>query len=134
MNLPQPVRQLVFSGTLFEETLRAVADRIVPSDAQTPGAYEAGALEYLHKQLSPTGDLTYERRAYEDALLQLNDWAKVQHGGTPFSDLSEAEQDDLLRQLQKQSPHFFARMVEHVQEGFYTSQAAFDMIGWTVTG
>ena len=118
----------------YDGVLRAVAERIVPADEETPGAADAGAVDYLQQQLAEGGDLRHERRAYEDALLQINDLAEAAHGGAPFPDLTDADKDDILRRFEKQNPRFFARMVEHVQECFYTSQAGLDMVGWKVTG
>ena len=117
----------------YEAQLRAVAERIVPPDSDTLGATGSGAFDYLWKQLSPGSDLEKQWKNYEAGLLELYDVAE-RVCGAAFTDLFPNQQDEVLRAFEKQNPRFFARMVEHVQEGFYTSQAAFDMIGWKVTG
>ena len=114
--------------------LRAVADRIVPPDDKTPGAAESGAFDYLWAQLSQ-GDLTGQQENYHAALQSIAALSEGSGGssGAPFTDLTGDAQDEILRAFGKQNPRFFARMVEHVQEGFYITQAAWDMIGWKVT-
>ncbi len=119
--------------SLDKKMLRAVADRIVPADEKTPGATGSGAFDYLWSQLSPGGDLFNLQGEYADALRGVNALAQEQGSGENFAGLKISEQDEVLRAFEKQNPRFFARMVEHVQEGFYISQAAWDLIGWKVT-
>ena len=117
----------------YEGQLRAVADHIVPASYATPGATGSGAFDYLWKQLSPGGDLENHWKNYSNALWQISDLSEAHYNLNQFTDLDDFDKDAVLRLFEKQNPRFFARMVEHVQEGFYTSQAAFDMIGWKVT-
>jgi hypothetical protein len=122
----------VFKGRHLH-TLRAAVDRIVPPDAQTPGAVDAGAMEYLLGQLNR--DLASERAHYEAFLNHLETAAVAAHG-EHFASLSPEAQTELLRQAESDETqrHFFRRFVEHVQEGFYISPIAWGMIGWKVRG
>jgi len=109
-------------------TLRAAIDRMVPPD-QDPGGAEAGAYDYLVGQISrDLAPLADDYRAFLDAL--------TREAGGNFSGLTAEAQDDLLRRFEASAElgPFFRRLVEHVQEGFYTSPAAGKMIGWEVKG
>jgi choline dehydrogenase-like flavoprotein len=106
--------------------LRALADCVIPPSPGEPGGAEGGATAYLLHQLSADGDLTDfapAYRAFFDAL------------GADFTELPLSTQTERLRALETDETHraFFRRMVEHIQEGFYSSPAGIELIGWNIT-
>ena len=113
-------------------TLRAAVDRIIPPDDLNPGGAEAGAYDYLLRQLAPGGDLVTRNAEYETGLDALDALARRTHAA-PFATLSPDAQDTVLIAFEQQAPAFFRAFVEHAQEGFYTSPVAWEMIGWRVS-
>lgn len=112
-------------------TLRAVVARIVPSDDGLPGAQEAGAYEYLLAGFSH--DLASYVPLYQEGLDALEAMAHETHGGTSFADLTPGAQDALLSALDAARSRFFRILCEQVQEGYYISPLAWEVIGWRVT-
>ncbi|MDX1931712.1 MAG: GMC family oxidoreductase N-terminal domain-containing protein [Capsulimonadales bacterium] len=104
--------------------LRCLIDRIVPSDGD-PAVTDA-IETFLLRQLAPDGALAKDRTLYERFLTAL---------GAEFCDESEEAKDSRLRAAEASDEWrgFFRRMVEQVQEGFYTSPVGLQWIGWTVT-
>ena len=78
-------------------TLRAFADRLVPTDELGPGAIPAGAVEYVGQALA--GDYAHLLPAYVAGLSSLDATARDRHGAA-FADLAAAEQDALLSELE----------------------------------
>ena len=114
-------------------SLRAAVDRIVPADDRFPGGVEAGALDYLLRNFEDGGNLADRLPDYRAGLDALDRIARGAHGES-FPDLSDALQDQTLMRLEQEQPRFFRALVEHVQEGYYTSPVSWEMLGWKVTG
>lgn len=107
-------------------TLDALCDRIIPAD-QDPGAAWAGVGEFIDRKL-----VGYHRRhqsLYRAGLAGAEESSLILFQ-KPAVDLTEAQQDELLRRLEandapgKAWSHvsardFFDRLVEHTMEGFY---------------
>jgi hypothetical protein len=122
--------------------LRAVVDRILPPD-DFPGAWEAGASDYLARQLD--GDLASSRELVVAGLAAL-DAEAGQRWGQGFAALPAEAQDALLRDVESGvvrtrwtgSPtHFFALMVRTTAEGFYSDPAQGGnrgRVSWAMTG
>jgi hypothetical protein len=132
----------------------ALAARVLPSDADGPGARKAdvaGALDRLLAAASP------ERRAFYGRGLQGLDRMARHRSGRGFADLPEAEQNRLLEELSRaadrrfESPvarriprrlttlyyrwrfpavDFFSGFVDDVFEAFYTSPVAWNLLGY----
>ena len=85
--------------------------RLIPSDATGPGAAEAQVLSFVDRALA--GVLAPLRGRYAAGLAALEAWALASHG-RPFASLGEADQDELLRELER-----------GVGEGFEPSSRAF---------
>jgi hypothetical protein len=114
------------------QTLQSVIVRIVPGDT-SPGAIEADVLSYLMKQFQ--GDLSgylVECRTF----LGIVEQTAQEAYHLPFSALEPSKQDTLLKMIETtpETANFFRRLVEWVQEGYYTHPVAWEMIGWKVTG
>jgi gluconate 2-dehydrogenase gamma chain len=79
------------------EILDAMIARLIPADDLGPGAREAGAIDFIDRELG--GALAGSREAYRSGLAALDAYAQTSKGG-PFSGLSEADQDALLMDVQ----------------------------------
>ena len=129
------------------EVLRAVVNRIIPAD-EFPGGWEAGVGDYILRQLQ--GDLKQMVNIYARGLDGLDAEAQARHrGGFPELDsnsqdalLRDVEQDKTQAQWETDAVAFYANLVEHAQEGFYSDPSnggnrggvAWQMIGFEVTG
>ncbi len=145
LGLPELDRVLAFqrdaakatppAGVLHEgeaATLAAVCARLIPTDANGPGAAEAGAHAYIDRALG--GWLAASRGAYTSGLAAIDAAARAR-GGRPFADLPPAEQDAVLRTLEE-TP-FFALVRTHTIQGtfcdpVYGGNANF--VGWDLIG
>ena len=122
--------------------LRAVVDRLLPPD-QDPGAWDAGAEEYLARQLD--GDLHQMRESVTSGLAALDAEARVRWGSV-FASLTADAQDDLLHDIEKGAVRaawptapaaFIALLVRTTAEGFYSDPAQGGNRGgvsWIMTG
>jgi len=125
-----------------QATLRAAVDRILPAD-DFPGAWEAGALEYLERQLD--GDLLEMREVVHGGLLGL-DAEAVARLGVGFAALPPEDQDALLRDVERgvvrtawsvAPGRFFELLARTTAEGFYADPAQGgnrDRVSWVMTG
>ena len=143
--------------------LRAAIQRIVPPDGSAvsapddefPGGWEAGAGDYLLRQLAPEGDLHALAGLYAAGLDALDAEARaLSPGGKGFADLDAPAQDALLARVEAgnvltgawppdlEPALFFRRFAEHVAEGFYSDPGnggnkngvSWKMIGFEVRG
>ena len=122
--------------------LRAVVDRILPAD-EYPGAWDAGAEEYLARQLD--GDLAAARDMVTAGLRALDAEAQAREG-RDFAALPPHTQDMVLRDVEcgivrsvwPVSPQaFFLLLVRTTAEGFYSDPAQGgnrDHVSWRMTG
>jgi gluconate 2-dehydrogenase gamma chain len=129
--------------------VEALADRIIPSDAQTPGGKESGCAVFLDRQLAGGyghQDGLYLRppfargtknqgsqsaagpaQQYREGLAALDRTCKSAHGNRGFAELSADEQDAVLTSLESgaltlgdvDGKTFFERVVKDVQMGFF---------------
>jgi gluconate 2-dehydrogenase gamma chain len=116
------------------ETLRAIVARLIPADANGPGALEARADRYIDRGLS--GALKASRAAYTTGLASVNTQAQTLKNAV-FSKLSPADQDAVLTNIQQTSAQFFNLVRTHTIQGmfsdpFYGGNANF--IGWDLIG
>ena len=125
------------------DTLEAVAARLVPTDANGPGAREARAVHYIDRALG--GALSGSRDAYRAGLAALDAHARGTKGRT-FAQLPEAEQDQLLTALEQNavpgfalpgSAAFFNLLLAHTLQGtfgdpYYGGNRNF--VGWELVG
>jgi len=125
------------------ELLEAIAARLIPTDANGPGAREARAAHYIDRALS--GALAGSREAYRSGLAGLDAHARATKGGG-FAQLSEADQDLLLAALEQNavpgfappgSAVFFNLVLNHTLQGtfgdpYYGGNRGF--AGWDLVG
>ncbi|HUN72535.1 MAG TPA: gluconate 2-dehydrogenase subunit 3 family protein [Steroidobacteraceae bacterium] len=139
--------------------IEALADRIIPSDPQTPGGKDAGCVVFLDRQLAGaygSAEGLYERGPFIQGVEQQGPQssktpaqtyrAALQAlGGKQFAGLAPAEQDELLQGLEKGSMQlpgidarqFFVTLVKDIQEGFFADPiygGNRDMCAWKMIG
>ena len=123
-------------------TLEAIVARLIPSDANGPGALEAGAARYIDRALGEA--FAGLREVYAAGLAALNAYA-LQTAGQPFAKLAPERQDSVLRDLEQNratgfasgAAAFFELVLEHTLEGtfgdpHYGGNQGF--IGWNLVG
>jgi gluconate 2-dehydrogenase gamma chain len=124
------------------DTLEAIVARLIPSDANGPGATEARAAHYIDRAL--TGPLRGARGAYAAGLAALDAYAQSTKGAA-FAKLSAVNQDAVLTDVEKNvatgfSPNaaaFFNLVRTHTIQGtfcdpYYGGNA--DFVGWDLIG
>ena len=120
------------------DILDAVVARLIPSDANGPGATEARATHYIDRALG--GALASSRDAYTSGLAALDRYAQSSRGAA-FTQLSATDQDSVLidvetgaaRGFTGSSAAFFALVLAHTHQGtfgdpYYGGNANF--VGW----
>ena len=80
------------------ETLGAIAARLIPTDSSGPGATEARAAQYIDRALG--GALAPFRETYRAGLAAIDRHAQSTRGNA-FARLSAADQDALLRDVER---------------------------------
>ena len=124
------------------DILDAVVARLIPTDANGPGAIEARAAQYIDRALG--GALASSRPTYTAGLAALDRYARSSRG-RPFTELPAADQDALLVDVENGtatgfagSPAaFFALVLNHTLQGtfgdpYYGGNANF--VGWDLIG
>jgi gluconate 2-dehydrogenase gamma chain len=121
------------------ETLDAICSRIIPTDANGPGAREARAARFVDWGLA--GALANTRDQYSAGLAAIEAYA-VASKGAAFSSLSPADQDAVITDLSEnrvpRAPQgFFNTVRMHTIQGtfsdpFYGGNA--DYVGWDLIG
>ena len=120
------------------DILDAVVARLIPTDANGPGAVEARATHYIDRALG--GALASSRAAYTSGLAALDSYARSSRGAA-FTQLSATDQDSVLidvetgaaRGFTGSSAAFFALVLAHTHQGtfgdpYYGGNANF--VGW----
>jgi gluconate 2-dehydrogenase gamma chain len=120
------------------DILDAVVARLIPTDANGPGATEARATHYIDRALG--GALASSRPAYTSGLAALDRYARSSRGAA-FTQLSATDQDSVLIDVETgaatgftgSSAVFFALLLNHTHQGtfgdpYYGGNANF--IGW----
>jgi gluconate 2-dehydrogenase gamma chain len=124
------------------DTLEAIVARLIPTDANGPGAAEAGAAHYIDRALG--GALASSRQAYGAGLAAAESYARASKGAA-FASLSPADQDAVLAEIERNSapgfsPNsaaFFDLLRNHTIQGmfcdpYYGGNANF--VGWDLLG
>lgn len=136
---PAPRREPLESLTAAEsDLLEAICARIIPTDANGPGAHEARAAHYIDRALA--GALSPSRVAYTAGLASLDRYARSSRGA-PFTELPTRDQDSVLIDVETGAATgftggagaFFAMVRTHTLQGtfgdpYYGGNANF--IGW----
>jgi gluconate 2-dehydrogenase gamma chain len=124
------------------DLLEAIVARLIPSDANGPGATEARAAHYIDRALG--GALASSRQAYTAGLAALDRYSRSSRGRA-FTELSATDQDSVLIDVETgaatgftgSSAQFFALVLSHTHQGtfgdpYYGGNANF--IGWDLIG
>jgi gluconate 2-dehydrogenase gamma chain len=148
-----PMAALAQDGRRFSHTfvnlsaaaghaLEAIVARLIPSDANGPGALEAGAARYIDLAL---GDALADFRATYDAGLAAVDAHARRSHGRPLAELDPEQQDGVLRDLEENratgftpsAAAFFDVVLGHTLEGTFADPhygGNRDFIGWDLVG
>ena len=144
---PRPPREALKALTAHEaDLLDRIAELLIPSDENGPGATEAMAVRYIDRALA--GALAAQREAYTVGLAALERYAK-QTRSAAFLQLSETHQISLLIDVESgtatganvgfagSSAQFFALVRGHVWQGtfgdpLYGGNEHF--VGWDLVG
>ncbi|HJO02720.1 MAG TPA: gluconate 2-dehydrogenase subunit 3 family protein [Acidobacteriota bacterium] len=151
--LPVPTLPLVPAAAPTQDTfetlnvaesriLEAIVARLIPTDENGPGATEAGAAYYIDRGLS--GGLSSHREAYTGGLAAVDAYARAAKGA-PFAGLAEADQDDVLSDMEQgaatgfepSSARFFGLLRTHTIEGTFCDThygGNKDFVGWDLIG
>jgi gluconate 2-dehydrogenase gamma chain len=121
------------------DVLEAICARLIPTDANGPGATEARAAHYIDRALA--GFLAPNRQAYAAGLAAIDRHAVTSHGAA-FSRLGPADQDAVLKDVEAGKAeglpsNFFNLVRTHTIQGtfcdpFYGGNANF--VGWDLIG
>ena len=139
----EPLQALTASEA---DLLDAVVARLIPSDANGPGATEAHAVRYIDRALA--GALVSSRESYRVGLAALDRYARSSRAAA-FTELTPTDQDSLLIDVetgaatgsgagfQGSSAQFFAMVRAHTLQGtfgdpYYGGNA--DFAGWDLLG
>jgi gluconate 2-dehydrogenase gamma chain len=139
----EPLQALTASEA---DLLDAIVARLIPTDANGPGATEANAVRYIDRALA--GALSSSRETYRVGLAALDRYSRSSRG-KPFTELSPTDQDSLLIDVetgaatgsgagfQGSSGQFFALVRAHTWQGtfgdpYYGGNANF--VGWDLLG
>jgi len=114
-------------------TLAALCNQIVPTD-HFPGAAEAGAVEFIDRQLMR--HYRRHRAAYRRGLAATD---QISSGafGQNFASLTFAQQTQIARILENQRKPFFELVLSHTMQSFYGSPrhgGNRDGVSWLMLG
>jgi gluconate 2-dehydrogenase gamma chain len=91
--------------------MEAFASQIIPSDATSPGAKEAGAIWFIDRALGPDYFPDF-REPIKAGAADLDVRARRRRGGvTSFADLTASEQIRVMRQIEETPFFFMGRML-----------------------
>jgi len=139
-SLAQAAREPFETLTAAEgATLEAIVARLIPTDANGPGAAEARAARYIDRALG--GFLAPFLVAYRGGLSGIESYARSAKGA-PFTQLSAQDQDAVLTDVESNKGFpaaglFFNVVLSHTIQGtfcdpFYGGNANF--VGWDLLG
>ena len=120
--------------TAQADVVEAVTARILPAVDGRPGAQEAGAIHFIDRALATFNSA--QKTLYSDGVADLNRRATAASPGTAsFAALSAAQQDDVLRQVEK-TPFFQAVWFDTIVGtfGLPTWGGNRDYAGWHMLG
>jgi gluconate 2-dehydrogenase gamma chain len=128
------------------DTLEAIVARLIPTDANGPGATEARAVHYIDRALG--GALASSRQAYSAGFAAFDRYCRMTRGA-PFIELSTTDQDSVLIDVESgsatgsgagfvgSSAQFFGMVLNHTRQGtfgdpYYGGNANY--VGWDLIG
>ena len=134
---------LVFFSKQDYELIKAIFGRLIPGDAEDPGAVEAGAHVYLDRALA--GYYHDKKVTYRRGLAALNAYSLSKYD-KDFIKLDHSEQDSILTDMENgtatgfdipSASEFFQLLFLHVREGTFCDPVYHgnrDLVGWKMIG
>jgi hypothetical protein len=115
------------------ETVDALSARIIPSVDKRPGAHEAGVVIFVDRALATFN--AGQKKMYTEGLQDLNRRAAAMFQGTAFAKLPAAQQDEVIRTIEK-TPFFQAVRFDTIVGTFAlpTWGGNRDHAGWQMIG
>jgi gluconate 2-dehydrogenase gamma chain len=115
------------------ETIVALSSRIIPSVDKRPGAQEAGVVFFVDRALATFN--AGQRKMYAEGLQDLNRRAADGFKAAAFSNLTAAQQDEVIRAIEK-TPFFQAVRFDTIVGTFAlpTWGGNRDYAGWHLIG
>ena len=124
------------------DALEAVVARLIPTDADGPGATEARAVHYIDRALG--GALASSRQAYSAGFAAFDRYCRMTRGAS-FVELSTTDQNSVLIDVESgsatgfsgSSAQFFGMVLNHTRQGmfgdpYYGGNANY--VGWDLIG
>jgi gluconate 2-dehydrogenase gamma chain len=139
-----PIAREAFENLTATESdlLATIVERLIPSDANGPGAKEARVAHYIDRALG--GALASSRGAYASGLAAVDRYARASRGKS-FLQLPPTDQDSVLIDCETggatgftgSSAQFFGLLLNHTRQGmfgdpYYGGNANFS--GWDLLG
>ena len=106
--------------------LTSILDRIIPEAGKMPSAGSLGITAFFDKVLDVA---PYQRKFILGGITQLEILSWRQHEAS-FMDLSDADKDALLSEMEKDEKEFFSLLVRVTYNGYYTDAKVFAAMGW----
>ena len=129
---------LMFFNRHQAAVVEAMAARIVPSEAGSPGAREARAIVYIDRALA--GYFASLQVLYREGVESVEAMSLAQFGKY-FVEMEDSQQDELLQSMVSGSlpkaAEFFAVVYEHTIEGIFGDPiygGNADAVGWRLIG
>jgi len=113
-------------GQAQRELLRAAMDQIIPAGDGMPAASAVGGVDYLDRLARQAPDIRADLERNLTALQQLC----RQQVGKEFTAISQEDQLEVLKGLDKQQPDTFASLRDYVYESYYTQPQVWKLIGY----
>jgi len=115
------------------ETVVALSSRIIPSVDKRPGAQEAGVVLFVDRALATFN--AGQKKMYAEGLQDLNRRAADMFNGTAFAQLTAAQQDEVIRAIER-TPFFQAVRFDTIVGTFAlpTWGGNRDHAGWNMIG
>jgi gluconate 2-dehydrogenase gamma chain len=115
------------------ETVDALSSRIIPSVDKRPGAHEAGVVLFVDRALATFN--AGQKKMYAEGLQDLNRRAADMFKATAFAKLTAAQQDEVIRAVEK-TPFFQAVRFDTIVGTFAlpTWGGNRDHAGWHMIG
>jgi gluconate 2-dehydrogenase gamma chain len=128
------------------DLLDLIVARLIPADANGPGAREARAVRYIDRALG--GALASSRDAYRSGLAAFDRYCRMSRG-KPFAELSDIEQDSVLIDVETgaatgsgagftgSSAQFFNMVLTHTRQGTFGDPyygGNLNFVGWDLLG
>jgi gluconate 2-dehydrogenase gamma chain len=116
------------------DVLEALTSRILPAVDERPGAHEAGVIYFIDRALTTFN--VGQKKSYADGIADLNRRAsKIANGATGFAALTPAQQDAVIRDIEK-TPFFGTVRFDTIVGTFALPKwgGNRDYVGWRMLG